>query len=323
MRVARVLQGGRGAALFALSLVACGSPKDGDPKGSAAGTGAVQTGTLQTGILQTGTLPTGAPRGDSARGADSGPVGSTAPAKADPPSTPPPGEDEEPPGPPAQAERRTVKAVADDPAIDANRDFIADHWGVVQLPFPLELQTAKLPRSQRALLLTGQGPALDKPLVLVVGRENTILWSKPKPLAGTHERARELTIARGPRGHVMLFLYDEPSKVLAGRAWTHEGGIFADFQVITAETCDAASVLYWPGRGWVAALLSEGTLHVQLLGEAGTLVFPNNGLEIPAASGPSAAAKPPRPKIAIADDTIEIAVGARKFRISREGALLR
>ncbi len=284
--------------LGALGLVACGSRED-----SGSSTTATTTATAALAPSATDTLTVSTPTTAA-------------------PSTPAPGDDEEPKGPPTEADRRTLTAVADEPAVDANRDFIADHWGVVQLPFPLQLQTVRLPRSQRALLLTGQGPALDKPLVLVVGPENTILWSKPKPLAGTHEQARELTITRGPRGQVLLFLYDEPSKVYAGRAWTHEGGIFADFQVITAETCDSATVLYWPGQGWIAALLSGDALHVQLLGERGTLRFPGAGLEIPPPAGatPTAAAKLPRPKIGVLDGkTIEITMGVRKVRVGLDG----
>lgn len=291
--------------LCALGLVACGSSRESGSPGATTTTPALS----QTATLTASAAPAAAPSGTPAA-----------------PSSPPPGDDEEPPGPPVEAERRTLNTVADEPAVYDNRDFIADHWGVVQLPFPLQLQTIRLPRSRRALLLTGQGPALDKPLVLVVGPENTVLWSKPKPLAGTHEQARELTLTRGPRGHVLLFLYDEPSKVFAGRAWTHEGGIFADFQVLTADTCDGASALYWPGQGWVAALLSEGALHVQLLGENGTLRFPGGGLDIPPPTGspPPAAAPQARPKIAIAGGkTIEISIGARKVRVSADGALLR
>jgi len=219
-----------------------------------------------------------------------------------------------------------LKSVADEPAIDQNRDFIADHYGVVQLPFPLELQVMRLTRGRRALLLTGQGPALDKPLVLVVGQTNTLLWSKPRPLAGTHEQAREITISRGPHGQVFLFLYDEPSKVLAARAWTSEGGIFADFQVLTAEACDAVTVRYWPGQGWIAALLSGGALHAQLLGVNGSLKWPGNGLEVAAPPGPAtAASRALRPRIDIPDPGIlEINIGARKVRVSAQrGTLLK
>ena len=225
---------------------------------------------------------------------------------------------------PAEPERRTLKSVADEPAIDENRAFVADHYGVVNLPFPLQLQAMKLTEGRRALLVTGQGPALDKPLVLVVGATNVLLWSKPKPLAGTHEQAREMTISRGPHGQVYLFLFDEPSKVLAGRAWTRDGGIFADFQVLTAEGCDATTVHYQPGLGWVTALVYEGRLFAQILGENGTLKWPGNGVELDAPPGGAAATRGQRPKVDIASTgVVEITLGPRKVRVSPEGQILK
>lgn len=216
----------------------------------------------------------------------------------------------------AEPDRKTLKAVADDPAIDKNRDFIASHYGTVQLPFPLQLQSVPLPHGRRAVLLTGTGPALDKPLVLVLDASHDLVWSKPKPLAGTRERWKELTLSRGPHGEVFLFWYDEPTQVFAARSWTYEGNIFADFQVFTSEGCDGASALFWPGHGWVAALLHEGTLHAQLLGEAGTLAWPGQGVTTQLPGAPKA-----RPKIAIADGkTIEITVGPRKVKLTPEGA---
>ncbi|MFO0588542.1 MAG: hypothetical protein U0441_13420 [Polyangiaceae bacterium] len=227
-------------------------------------------------------------------------------------------------GLPAEPERRTLKSVADEAAIDKNRDFVADHYGVVNLPFPLQLQAMKLAEGRRALLLTGQGPALDKPLVLVVDAANALLWSKPRPLAGTHEQAKEITISRGPHGQVYLFLYDEPSKVLAGRAWTREGGIFADFQVLTAEGCDATTVHYQPGLGWVTALVHEGRLFVQILGENGTLKWPGNGVLVEAPPGGAAASRGLRPKVDVASTgVVEITLGSRRARVSAEGAVLK
>lgn len=225
----------------------------------------------------------------------------------------------------AEPERKTLRAVADDPALYENRDFVADKYGVVRLPFPLELQAVPLPRGRRAVLLTGHGPALDKPLILVVDTAtNALLWSKDRVLAGTRERARELTLSRGPHGEVLVFWYDEPTRLVAAREWTHEGGIFADFQVMPAEGCDRLAVLYWPGHGWLAALAEGGALRVQYLGEGGTLQW-SEPVSLPASPGaPAASARETRPKLAVSGGkAIEIALGARRVKLSPEGTTVK
>lgn len=221
-----------------------------------------------------------------------------------------------------EPERRTLRATADDPALWANRDAVADSYGVARLPLPLELQAVPLLHDRRALLLTGQGAALGKPLILVVGPDNALLWSKDRPLAGTRERAAELTLSRGPHGEVLLFWYDEPTNIFAGREWTHDGGIFADYDILSSEGCDGATVLFWPGRGWVAALVDGAVLRAQMLGENGSRSWSGNGIEVPL---PAPGTRPPgRPKIAIrGGSVIEIAVGQRKVAVSPEGAVLK
>jgi hypothetical protein len=225
---------------------------------------------------------------------------------------------------PAEAQRKTLRSAADDPAFYANRNFFAEKYGGARLPLPLLLQTVQLPRGRRALLVTGQGAAGDKPLIVVVESDNSIAWSKDRPLAGTRERARELTLTRGSRGEVLLFWYDEPTKILAAREWTYEGGIFADYVVLSSEGCDSAAVLHWPGHGWVAALVDSAGLHCQLLSERGTRMWPGEGVEVPWAADAGPSARPAgRPTITVLNgEVVEVTVGKRKIiKVSREGAV--
>jgi hypothetical protein len=223
----------------------------------------------------------------------------------------------------AEAQRKTLRSAADDPAFYANRNFFAEKYGSARLPLPLSLQTVPLPRGRRALLVTGQGAALEKPLIVVVEGDHSIAWSKDRPLAGTREIARELTLTRGSRGEVLLFWYDEPTKVLAAREWTHEGGIFADYAVLSSESCDSVAVLHWPGHGWVAALVDSAALRCQLLSEQGKRMWSGEGVEVrwSADGGPNA--RPAgRPTIAVLNgEVVEVTVGKRKIKISREGAV--
>jgi hypothetical protein len=118
---------------------------------------------------------------------------------------------------------------------------------------------------------------------------------------------------------VLLFWYDEPTKIFAAREWTHDGGIFADYMVLSSEGCDAASVLFWPGHGWVAALVDSTTLHCQLLSEEGKRMWPGEGIEITLAPG---AVPSVRPRIAVlGGEIVELTAGSRKVKISREGAV--
>jgi hypothetical protein len=224
---------------------------------------------------------------------------------------------------PAEAQRKTLRSAADDPAFYANRNFFAEKYGGARLPLPLSLQAVPLPGGRRALLVTGQGAALEKPLILVVEGDHSITWSKDRPLAGTRERARELTLTRGSRGEVLLFWYDEPTKVLAAREWTHEGGIFADYAVLSSEGCDSAAVLHWPGHGWVVALVDSAALHCQLLSEQGKRMWPGEGVEVPLPADAGSSARPAgRPTLAVLNgDIVEVTVGKRKIKISREGAV--
>lgn len=224
---------------------------------------------------------------------------------------------------PKEAQRKTLRSAADDPAFYENRNFFAEKYGGAHLPLPLSLQSVPLPRGRRALLVTGQGVALEKPLLIVVESDHSIAWSKDRPLAGTRERARELTLTRGSRGEVLLFWYDEPTKIFAAREWTYEGGIFADYVVLSPEGCDSAAVLHWPGRGWVAALVTSSGLHCQLLSDRGALLWTEKGVEIPWAADAGPDARPVgRPTIAVLKgDVVEVTVGKRKVKVSREGAV--
>ncbi|MEZ4307916.1 MAG: hypothetical protein R3F14_07705 [Polyangiaceae bacterium] len=109
-----------------------------------------------------------------------------------------------------------------------------------------------------------------------------------------------------------------PTKIFAAREWTHEGGIFADFQLLTSEGCDGAAALYWPGKGWVAALTDGPVLRAQILGENGGHRWPDNGFE--STGNPTSKGRGLRPTLKIADgDVVEISVGAKKTRVPLMG----
>lgn len=298
------------SALMALFGASCGDPKSSNAEAPSA-------------APRVSAAPSADPSADPSA-APTSPASASATAVAEPPpsaSVPPDAIDTT--AAPAEAQRKTLRSAADDPAFYANRNFFAEKYGGASLPLPLSLQAVPLPRGRRALLVTGQGAALEKPLVVVVEADQSIAWSKDRPLAGTRQLARELTLTRGSRGEVLLFWYDEPTKILAAREWTHEGGIFADYAVLSSEGCDSAAVLHWPGHGWVAALVDSAGLHSQLLSEQGKRMWPGEGVEVSWSADGSPGARPlGRPSIAVLNgEVVEVTVGKRKTKISREGAV--
>ncbi|MEO7330662.1 MAG: hypothetical protein ABI193_18955 [Minicystis sp.] len=187
---------------------------------------------------------------------------------------PPPPSDETPihaPSP-VESQRVLLRRLADDPQLARHRDTLLAHFDVA-LDTALEVQTARLPGNRRARLLMS-GPKDRRPMILTVDAEGNILWTKERPLAGIHPGTSEMVIAPGPAGQVILIWYDKPSQVVAQRIWDTNGGIFADFQLLSIESCESLSALYWPGKGWVVAAAQPlGTARLQLLDETGRLAW--------------------------------------------------
>jgi hypothetical protein len=196
-------------------------------------------------------------------------------ASAPPSAEPAPAPSGETPGralSPVESERVLLRRLADDPQLARQRDALLAHFDVA-LDTPLEVQTAPLPGDRRARLLMS-GPKDRRPMILTVDAEGNILWTKERPLAGIHPGTSEMVIAPGPAGQVILIWYDRPSHVVAQRVWDTNGGIFADFQLLEIESCEALSALYWPGKGWVVAAAQPlGTARLQLLDESGRLAW--------------------------------------------------
>ena len=99
------------------------------------------------------------------------------------------------------------------------------------------------------------------------------MWSKERPAAGIKTPIGAMAIAAGPRGRFALAVCDPPTSSVALRLWDDDGSPFADFQALETKTCDALSLLYWPGHGWVMAVAAGADLRAQLVTEAGVLAW--------------------------------------------------
>ena len=175
----------------------------------------------------------------------------------------------------AEAPRRRITKLDEDPALKGNADAIREHFGGT-LPAAMRLQTAVTGGNARALLLAADGDD-PKPIVLMVDERGGLVWKKDRPIAGIVPNVTQLAIASRPMGGAVLFLYDEPTHVIAARVWDAEGFPFADFQLFSIERCDALSAMRWPGRGWIAVASRPGGARAQLLRENGVVAWGEHG----------------------------------------------
>jgi hypothetical protein len=189
------------------------------------------------------------------------------------------------------ATRRRITTAADEPAIGANRElFERQYRGLV--PMPLEVREARLAGGRRALAFVHASEEV-RPFVVVTDAEGKALWHKERPLAGTHERFRWLTITAGPEGSVLVFWWDVTSKAVAGRRWEFDGSVFADFHLLDAEDCSGVDALYAPGRGWIVTATSGGRAEAAALTETGFRGFGDRDVDVSGGLevlGPAAAA---------------------------------
>lgn len=198
----------------------------------------------------------------------------SAPTVADAGSSEPPRERRPAPAAHAQALRRRLAQLEDEPALAANAKDLRAHFGD-RLPPALAVQSVALTeRSARALVVSDatKGAAESAPLVLVVdGPAHRLRWTKERPTAGIVAPVGPFAVASGPRGRVVLAICDPPTRRVALRLWDADGSPFADFDVMDVEDCTTLAALYWPERGWLVVATRPGQTRAQLVSEEGQL----------------------------------------------------
>lgn len=171
--------------------------------------------------------------------------------------------------------------------LEPHAPLLAQHFGP-ELPRALVVDELALPGRRRALLV-GDGDADPGPLVVVLERTGELAWHKERPLvgvlprptpAGSTDWAMRSTLALGPRGGVALFWYDVPAGLVAARMWDGQGGIFADFSLLSMTSVEALTALRWPGHGWLVVAGRPGEVRAQRLGDDGRASWGANGIEI-------------------------------------------
>lgn len=173
-----------------------------------------------------------------------------------------------------EARRSSVSHVAAAPLLAANVELLKKQFGGV-LPASIGVQTTETTEALRRAVLVGaerKDGTLETPLLMVVDEKNAVLWSKDRPAAGIKPPVSAIAVASGPHGRFAIAVCDPPTSTVALRLWDDDGSPFADFSALETKTCDALTLLYWPGHGWVIAAAGPET-RAQLVTEDGGMAW--------------------------------------------------
>lgn len=207
---------------------------------------------------------------------------------------------------PVEARRLRVAKLAAEPALGGAASLLGAHFAGAAGPF--DVQIAELTAAgRRAVLVAEAGKATSdaRPITLVVDGEGAVLWSKESPVAGIMTPVGPIALGAAPRGRVALAVCDPPTSVVALRLFDDDGSPFADFQALSGvDSCDALSLLYWPGRGWILAAARPGQTRARLVTESGALAW-GDGLDLGVRPRAGAIAAPAL--VADTDDTFVLA----------------
>jgi hypothetical protein len=174
-----------------------------------------------------------------------------------------------------EARRSSVTGVQADPILSANVAALRKQHGGA-LPASLAVQATDLGADRRRAILVGaerNDGTLDSPMLFVVDERGSLLWSKERPAAGIKPPVGALAIAAGPHGRFAMAACDVPTSSVALRLWDDDGSPFADFQALETKACDAITLLYWPGHGWLLSIAAGPDTRVQLVTDAGGLAW--------------------------------------------------
>ena len=188
-----------------------------------------------------------------------------------------------------EARRARLANLDDEPALAKNDAAIRAHFGGA-LPIAMRLQAIPLAQGREAFLLDADDGA-PRPMALMVDATGAALWTKDHPTAGITPPVTQLALAPRDENGVALFLFDEPTHLVAVRMWDSQGYPFANLQMFTLPRCDALSAARWPGRGWIVVATHAGSMRAQLLKDDGTTAWGKTGIDVgePWRAGPAPA----------------------------------
>lgn len=177
---------------------------------------------------------------------------------------------------PVEARRLRVTNIEENRALFGDAAaLLASHFGRPRGSFDVQIAPLTAKGRRMLFVVDAEKPASDaRPMAVVVDAAGAVVWSKERPLAGIMPPVGPVAIAGAPLGRVALAACDPPTSVVALRLWDDDGSPFADFQVMTqVESCDALSLLYWPGHGWIVVAVRPGSTRGILVRESGSFAW--------------------------------------------------
>jgi hypothetical protein len=214
------------------------------------------------------------------------------------------------PAPPGEARRSTIAHLADDPRLAPFIVRLEQHFGA-DSGSGFVVQSVDAAWGRTALLVSRLAANDDDadPLVLLLDHGD-LVWLRDHPIAGIVRPVRELTIAAHPSGGTVLVAFVPSVSLVAARVWDEDGYPFAELSLFPIDACDALSVTYAPGVGWLVAASRQDGARAQWLREDATLAWGTNGLEV---GGPWRA---PAPVNAVFDTTSSVMLFRRGWPAS-------
>jgi hypothetical protein len=238
--------------------------------------GSFLCGALALTALTSCSRPSDAPSVAEAGGEASAPTALAPPSS----SVPPPPLDQRTPAPAGEARRTTIAHLTDDPNLAPLVVRLQQHFGA-DSGAGFAVQTVDAAWGRTAILVSRVAANDDDsdPLVLLLDH-GQLVWLRDHPVAGIVRPIRELTIAAHPSGGTVLVAFVPGVSLVAARVWDEDGYPFAELSLFPVDACDALTVTYAPGVGWLVAASRQGGARAQWLREDGFPAWGTNGLEV-------------------------------------------
>jgi len=141
--------------------------------------------------------------------------------------------------------------------------------------WPVREQPAGAPQIRADVV----GPVCESGDFLALDRDQ-LLFAKDHPTAGISPPALHPTLAPGPERGVAVFAYVEPMHLVAARMWADDSNPYADLEVFHPDACDALSVAYETGLGWIVACTSKTGTRAQRLRDDLTSAWGREGVSV-------------------------------------------
>ncbi|HEY3816963.1 MAG TPA: hypothetical protein VGL81_07330 [Polyangiaceae bacterium] len=200
------------------------------------------------------------------------PVPTPTPTPAPVPTVPSPADF----APAGQADRSTLSSLDRDPLLRPQFARLREHFGK-DARGPFALQRVPLAAGRVGVLVSR--PDESDPIVLALDRDQ-LLFAKEHPIAGISPPALHATIAPAPERGVAVFAYVESLHLVAARFWADDSNPYADIEVFHPDACDALTVAYETGLGWIVACASKTGTRAQRLRDDLTSAWSREGVPV-------------------------------------------